>query len=291
MSSVSAWRLKGNPSWDRCSRRVNVIFAKLVQLSTLTSPQLEDWVAHLQAAPPSGRLPDYIPLLAQADPAWFAVQIGRGGGADLAAGTVAQPFPLMSVIKPLLLLFLLQQWGQDPVFARVGMQPSDQTFHSLAQLTLDRGFPRNPMLNSGAIALAEMLPGGTGSDRCQALCDWLNQRAGSCLSLDEVMLTSVRSLPNEANRAIAKLLAQSGWLKDIELVLDTYNQICCLSGTVADLAKLGLLLAKPQEQIHPMHQQTVNALMLTCGLYEVSVFTGISHSAKTETPGDAAFHP
>jgi len=45
---------------------------------------------------------------------------------------------------------LLEQLGAEAVFARVGMEPSDEPF-SLKQLA-DQGWPRNPMLNSGAIS-------------------------------------------------------------------------------------------------------------------------------------------
>jgi glutaminase len=126
------------------------------------------------------------------------------------------------------------------------------------------------MINSGAIALAALLPGKTVSSRCQNLCRWLNQFADSHLTLDQDMLESVRSLPNPINQAIAHLLSQAGYLDSIETALDTYQQICCLSGTVEDLTKLGLLLAKPHIHLEPIHQRIVNALMLTCGLYQES---------------------
>jgi len=48
----------------------------------------------------SGRLPDYIPLLAQANPTWFAVQIQGTDGQIHASGDMDLLFPLMSVVKP-----------------------------------------------------------------------------------------------------------------------------------------------------------------------------------------------
>ncbi|MBL1174709.1 glutaminase A [Pantanalinema sp. GBBB05] len=239
-------------------------------LTALTQAQLDAWVRTVSIQPQSGRLPDYIPLLATVDPNWFAVQVECLNGQTYAAGEQHCSFPLMSVIKPFVLLFLLEQLGQETVFSWVGMEPSDQPFHSLIQLASDRGFPRNPMINSGAIALAAHLPGKDSDQRCEHLRQWLNQQSGAQLILDQAMLASVRSLKNEANRAIAHTLAQAGYLNLIDLTLDTYNQICCLSTTVADLAKLGMLLVQPQKSIAPEHQRLVNALMLTCGLYEAS---------------------
>ncbi len=238
--------------------------------SELTQAQLDTWVNQARERAQEGQLPTYIPLLGQAETDWLAVHLQSVSGAVLESGNTNQPFCLMSVVKPFVLLFLLEQLGADRVFSLVGTQPSEHPFHSLTQLTLDGGFPRNPMINSGAIALAGHLPGDDGATRCEQLRQWLNQKAGCHLLLDQAMLASVRSLKNEANREIADLLAEMGHLNEIETTLDTYNQICCLSGTVGDLAKLGLLLASPQAGINLVHRRMVNALMLTCGLYEAS---------------------
>ncbi len=241
----------------------------LVGLNALTQDQLDAWVTAAKTKTQLGRLPDYIPLLAQIKPTTVAVQIQTARGTTFSAGEVRQPFALMSVIKPFLLLFALERLGAEEVFKQVGMRPSDQPFHSLTQLSADRGHPRNPMINSGAIVLASLLPGKEAATRCEALCQWLNRLADTHLTLDQAMLTSVRSMANESNRAIANMLSQAGHLTSVEMALDTYNHICCLSGTVEDLARLGLLLGSSCETTRH-HQQIVNALMLTCGLYEAS---------------------
>lgn len=233
-------------------------------LTALTQAQLDVWVAQARSYTSYGRLPDYIPQLSAVDPNLLAVQVQTEGGYGWRAGDVARPFVLMSVVKPLLLLFALEQHGAEKVFQRVGMKPSDQSFHSLQQLRLDQGFPRNPMINSGAIALTALLLGQSGEARCETFRQWLNQQAQSQLVLDQTMLASVRSLTNETNRAIARTLFQAGYLDHVETAIDTYNHICCLAGTIADLAKLGMLLVRAK------YAPTVNALMLTCGLYEAS---------------------
>lgn len=237
-------------------------------LAHLTQADLDSWVAQARRFTLQGRLPDYIPQLAQVNPRLLSVH--TIADKSLVSGDFAQPFVLMSVIKPFLLLFLLEQVGSDRIFQHVGTEPSDQPFHSIAQLKSDDGHPRNPMINSGAIALTGLMPKASGSERCEAFRRWLNDRAQTRFVLDEKALDSVRSLPNQTNRAIADILVQRGLLDRVDLALDTYNQLCCLSGSIADLAQLGLLLAKSHERISPIHQHIVSALMLTCGLYEVS---------------------
>jgi len=59
------------------------------------------------------------------------------------------------------------------------------------------------------------------------------------------------------DRAIASLLAQFGYLEAEETALDTYNHVCCLSGTIADSALLGMLLVQCQRAILPEHRRTV----------------------------------
>jgi len=238
-------------------------------LDPLVRSTLEHWFFEARSKADTGRIPTYIPRLATVNRRWLAVQVQLGAG-QFALGSVKQVFALMSVIKPFVLLFLLEHLGREAIFTKVGMSPSEQPFHSIQQLSEDKGFPRNPMINSGAIALADRLPGADGATRCRALCEWLNELSGASLKLDPEMLASVRSVGNETNRSLATLMAEAGYVDSVELALDTYNQICCLSGTVNDLAKIGLLLACPQERVAAEHQHIVNALMLTCGLYEAS---------------------
>lgn len=241
-----------------------------LKLFTLTQAQLKTLITQAKVQCQGGQLPTYIPLLAKANPSWIAVQVQRVKGEKIAVGDIGCSFPLMSVIKPFVLLFLLEQLGSEVVFSQVGREASDQPFNSLAQLQADQGKPRNPMINSGAIALAGRLLGKDGASRCETLRQWLNQRSQSQLVLEEAMLQSVRSLPNERNQAIANLLAASGSLDCPEIALDTYNYICCLSGTVTDLANLGMLLVQDSPLISPQHRRLVNDILITCGLYQAS---------------------
>jgi len=236
----------------------------------LNPVQLEGWTIAARDRSRQGTLPTYIPQLAAADPGALAVRVSRGDGRFYECGDRDRVFPLMSVVKPFLLLRLLVESGPNRVFAQVGTEPSDRPFNCLEQLQIDGGRPRNPMINSGAIALAGLLPGEDGATRCRILCDWLNRVAGCDLRLDAGLLASVRSVPNSRNQAIAAELARAGYVHDAAVTLDTYNHICCLSGTVADLAQLGLLLLEPPEATWRDACRQVKALMLTCGLYEAS---------------------
>ena len=267
------------------------------KLSSLQAEQLAAWATEAINRSKSGQIPAYIPLLAQADRQGFAVQIRAIDGQILSWGSTAQTFPLMSVVKPFVLLYLLCTLGEKAVFDCVGCEPSELPFNSLTQLEIDRGKPRNPMINSGAIALASLIPGQNAVARCQNLLTWLNQQANSQLFVDELMLDSVNAMPNQNNWNLALEMVQSGYLQNSEIALETYNRICCLSGTVEDLAKLGMVLVGGSEAIWE-NCRTVKALMATCGLYQASgrfavrvglpTKSGVSGAMLSVIPGQGA---
>lgn len=239
-------------------------------LEKLTTTELSVWTQLAKIQAERGQLIDRIPQLAKVNPDWFAVHICCKSGHTISFGDTACVFPLMSVIKTFSLLYLLEHLGAETVFGWVGVEPSNAPFNSLEQLISDRGHPRNPMINSGAITLSDKLPGKDANERTFLFCQWLNQLAGCQLWLDETMLASVRLTRSKANEAIANYLAQAGHLKNIETALDTYEQICCISGRVEDLALLGKLLAFDNGCISLQNRRIVNAVMSTCGLYEAS---------------------
>jgi glutaminase len=241
------------------------------KLAGLTQIQLDDILMQARSSAEKGELPTYIPPLSNPNRRIdLGIQVRQIDGRVLSVGAENYRFPLMSLIKPFVLLYLLNQSNRDLVLDRIDIRSSEYAFNSIAQLELDRHKPRNPMINSGAITLAALLPGDTAASRCQQLCDWLNRSSGSQLTLDLDMVAAVQSLPNPLNQAITHLLHRSGYVDSIGPALDVYQHTSCISGTLDDLTQLGLLLAQPHSQILPRDRRMVTALMLTCGLYEDS---------------------
>ncbi|MGB3532559.1 MAG: glutaminase A [Microcoleaceae cyanobacterium] len=264
----------------------------------LSSSQLRDWVKKAKQKSKQGNLPRYIPQLAQVDAEAFAVCILSQANSIKIAGDATHHFPLMSVIKPFLLLYLLVEQGTETIFNRVGLEPSEYPYNSLDQLQADGGKPRNPMINSGAITLADLIAEKTAIARCETLRIWLNHWGNCQLFLDESVYQSVASLPNPNNQALTQTLLQSGQIQDAEIALETYNLICCLSGTVTDLAKLGMMLVQPPQLIGAQPGTIVKALMMTCGLYQASAQfavkvglptkSGVSGAVLSVIPGQGA---
>ncbi|WP_353930674.1 glutaminase [Okeanomitos corallinicola TIOX110] len=269
-----------------------------MKLTDININNVSVWVKQAQTQAEKGKVIQRIPLLSQANPDWFAVYICLSSGPTLSLGNDDCIFPLMSVIKPFSFLYLLESFNSDKVLNWVGVEPSLMAFNSLEQLIADHGHPRNPMINSGAIIIADKLPGRDGSDRTQLFCEWLNKLADIQLFLDIKMLNSVRANRSPVNLAIAEYLYQAGNIENIDSAIDTYEQICCISGTVADLGKLGQILACESNIINSQNRQLVNSVMLTCGLYEASpqyavkiglpMKSGISGALITIVPNQGA---
>lgn len=234
------------------------------RLTRLRVEDIQAWIGEVHLLDRKGQTPYYIPVLNRVNPEVFALQIHCLEGEILSWGDETVTFPLMSVIKPFLLLYLLNHLGEDAVFRRVGKQASSYPFNSLTQLQEDSGFPRNPLINSGAIALADLLGGETPESRCENLLLWLNKMGNCQLFLDRSVLESVHSYPNVHNQALSLELEKNGYISHRYLALETYNRICCLSGKIADLANLGkLILDAPFGEI-------ILEIMTNCGLYEAS---------------------
>jgi glutaminase len=269
------------------------------KLAGLTQDLLDEILVQARSSAEEGELPTYIPPLANPSRRFdLGIQVRQIDGRVLSARADNYRFPLMSLIKPFVLLYLLQQPNRELVLDRIDTKSSEYAFNSIAQLELDCYKPRNPMINSGAITLAALLPGDTAASRCQQLCDWLNRSSGSQLTLDLDMVAAVKSLPNPLNQAITHLLHRSGYVDSIDPALDVYQHTSCISGTLDDLTQLGLLLARSHSQILPCDRRMVTALMLTCGLYEDSgayavkiglpIKSGVSGGLLAIVPGAGA---
>jgi glutaminase len=217
---------------------------------------LQLWLRLARQEASTGKLPSYIPLLAQINAESIAIAIQSINGDLVLAGDIAATFPLMSIIKPFLLLYVLENFGETEVFRIVDASPSGDPYNVIPE---DK--PKNPMLNCGAIALSSLLT------TYENLQDWLNQRSGTNLTLDLAMLNSVRSVANRRNLAIADQLKSLGLISNPNQALAIYEEICCLRGNVQDLAKIGTLLVDTR---HSSYVPIVLEIMTNCGMYEAS---------------------
>ncbi len=103
-----------------------------------------------------GHVATYIPALARVSPLQFGMALRTCSGQEAASGDSATPFSIQSMSKVFSLTLAMHTLG-DTLWARIGREPSGSPFNSLVQLETERGIPRNPFINAGAIAIADRL--------------------------------------------------------------------------------------------------------------------------------------
>ncbi len=126
-----------------------------------------------------GRVADYIPELATADPAWFGIAVaGAADGQLFEAGNCEQEFTIQSISKPFVFGLALEDHGREAVAARVGVEPTGDAFNSIIKLDEGSHRPHNPMVNAGAIATAALIKGDTHVERLNRLLDMFGRYIG-----------------------------------------------------------------------------------------------------------------
>ncbi|MGB3483513.1 MAG: glutaminase A [Mycobacterium sp.] len=190
-----------------------------------------------------GAVADYIPILAEANPDWFAVSVAEVDGSVHTAGDIDIEFSIQSISKAFVYALVCEEFGHQVVADRIGVNNTGLPFSSVMAIELNNGHPMNPMVNAGAIATTALVPGRTATEQWDAIVSGLSEFAGRPLEVDDTVYTS-ESLTNQRNRAIARLLESYGRIEADPLdVVDMYTRQCALRVTAADLAVMGATLA------------------------------------------------
>jgi len=222
-----------------------------------------------------GKVADYIPALAAVDPAQFGIALATVEGPVLGSGDWRTPFSIQSVSKAFSLALVLARDG-EALWKRVGREPSGNPFNSLVQLEYEKGIPRNPFINAGALILVDRLLSLSG-DSFDTLRAFLREESGNAmLDLDPEVAAS-EAAHGHRNAALAHFMASCGNLENpVEAVLDHYFRQCSLRMSCADLAQAGRFLASHglrtdgSRLLSRSEAKRINAIMLTCGTYDAA---------------------
>lgn len=228
----------------------------------------------LRKAADWGQTAQYIPELAQVDPNQFAIAVCTVDGQCHVAGDALTGFSIQSISKVFGLIAALGRVG-DQLWRRVGREPSGTSFDSVVLLENEKGHPRNPFVNAGALVVTDALLAGR--EPKLALAEVLG--LVRALAEDEAIHIDANVARSEQstgarNKALAHYLDSHGNLaNEPELVLGTYFHQCAIEMNVRQLAMAGRSLAglpgAPQ-LLSRQRARRVNALMMTCGHYDGS---------------------
>jgi glutaminase len=188
-------------------------------LAEITETIHRDMQAHLGR----GRVADYIPALARVDPRHFGIAVATCDGEVAAAGDADVSFSIQSITKVFTLTMALGKAGAD-LWRRVGREASGSAFNSIVQLEYEKGIPRNPLINAGALVVVDtLLDGGDPESLIGRITDQLRTLSGDpTVGVDPEVAASERAT-GFRNAAMANFLRASGNLKsDVADVLDVY---------------------------------------------------------------------
>jgi glutaminase len=243
-------------------------------LDDIVATVYRDMATHLGR----GKVADYIPALARVDPKNFALAVTTCDGRTAQAGGAHLPFSIQSISKLFTLTLALNKLGAN-LWDRVGREPSGSRFNSIVQLEAEKGIPRNPLINAGALAITDTLLDGGDPDA--TIAEILGFMRG--LADDPAIVIDDEVAESEAqtgfrNTSLANFLrANDNLTGPVEDVLKVYFSQCAIRMNCRQLARAGLFLAHAgQDPLNharvttPFRAKRINAIMMTCGHYDAS---------------------
>jgi glutaminase len=243
-------------------------------LDDIVATVRQDMESHLGR----GKVADYIPALARVDPKNFSIAIATCDGRTASAGGAHLPFSIQSISKVFTLTLALNKLGAN-LWDRVGREPSGSRFNSIVQLEAEKGIPRNPLINAGAVVITDtLLAGGDADATIAEILGFMRQLADDpAIVIDEEVAESEADT-GFRNSALANFLrANANLTGPVEDVLRVYFNQCAIRMNCRQLARAGLFLAHAgQDPLNharvttPFRAKRINAIMMTCGHYDAS---------------------
>ena len=223
-----------------------------------------------------GQLASYIPELALADPDSFGIHITTTGKEQFGIGDFGALFSIQSIAKVLSLCMAYRIHGEH-IWDRVGVEPSGTGFNSLVQLEADKGIPRNPFMNAGAMVICDILVSHYDHPKREFL-DFCRTLSGNSSLRYSTKVTDSEKAAGFRNVALCNFLKSFKNIhNDPDTVLDLYFNMCSIemsckicSETFLFLADGGKHVTDQQQILTTSQTKRVNALMQTCGFYDES---------------------
>ncbi len=223
-----------------------------------------------------GKVADYIPALADINPRQLGIAVHTPDGRSFKAGDTEVPFSIQSISKVFTLSMVLRHTGEE-LWKSVGREPSGNPFNSLVQLENEKGIPRNPFINAGALVVTDRLISLYPRPK-EALIDFVRDLSGTDdVYYDRRVAQSERDNADR-NMALAYFMKSFGNIhNDVETLIDVYCHQCSIAMSCADLARSFLVFANRGINPHTgtrilseSQSKRIGAVMATCGFYDES---------------------
>lgn len=223
-----------------------------------------------------GKVADYIPALSKVKPDSYAISVCDLEGGEFSIGDSTTKFSIQSISKVFSLAMVISHF-EEKIWERVGREPSGTAFNSLIQLEQEKGIPRNPFINAGALVVTDMITHLFPKPK-QAILDFVREISSQNDIYYDKEVAQSELDHSHRNIALANFMKSFGNIKsDVDTIIDIYCHQCSISMNTAELARSFLFLANGG--VNPLsggrvtgHRSAkrMNALLLTCGLYNES---------------------
>lgn len=235
---------------------------------------IEEVYQQVQEEGLKGKVADYIPEIARVDPDQFGIALVDLKGNVYGVGDHQVPFSIQSISKVHTLSMVFNVFNSK-LWSRVNVEPSGDPFNSIAQLEYEKGIPRNPFINAGALVITDALCSKF-ERPTEQICEFINELVGeACVRINPDVKRSEMN-HGERNTALAYFLKSfKNFDNPIDAVLDVYFSHCAIEMNCIDLAKSFSFLANDgfsifadRKILSESSARRINALMLTCGFYD-----------------------
>ena len=190
-----------------------------------------------------GRVADYIPALADVPADQLGIAVCSAEGELFEAGDARTPFSIQSISKVFSLVQAIGHRGES-LWERLGHEPSGQPFNSLVQLEFERGRPRNPFINAGALVICDVNQSRFATPEL-SMRDFVRHLSGNPLIVSDTKVAESEYQHRARNAAMAYLMQAFGnFHNDVEAVLRSYFHHCALRMNCVDLARAFGFLAR-----------------------------------------------
>jgi glutaminase len=221
-----------------------------------------------------GEVAAYIPELQRVDPLKFGIHLTTLENENFGVGDYQEKFSIQSIAK-VLSLTLAFDLEDDKLWRRVDVEPSGTPFNSLVQLEYEKGIPRNPLINAGALVICDILVSRLKNPKREFI-EFVRKIAGNqAINYCQRTADSEKSTGYK-NAALINLMKSYGNIhNDIDVVLDFYFHLCSIEMSCQELSQHFLFLAagginplNNEKVISASKSKRINAIMQLCGFYD-----------------------
>ncbi|MEN8117589.1 MAG: glutaminase [Bacteroidota bacterium] len=237
---------------------------------------IEELYLEIKSGENKGEPATYIPELANVETKNFGIHILTTGNDEFGVENYTEKFSIQSIAKVLSLSLAYKLLGEK-IWERLGVEPSGTPFNSLVQLETDKGIPRNPFINSGALVICDILITQLDNPK-EDFLEFIRDISDNPELNYSIKIAESEKSEGYLNVALCNFIKSFGNIKnDTEDVLDFYFNLCSLEMSCQELSGTFMFLANDGHKITDNSQilcrsktKRINALMQTCGFYDES---------------------